>query len=385
MQILGRQISWSEPRSSIELETRALEQITDIGLAFTAKQAELLNQRDSALPAVYRAIQLISDIGASLPLEAIGRDGVAEPLPPPLLERPDPTTTYNSTMKQIMASLLMAGNAYLWPRTRSRTGEIESIYVLNPNEVSVEWDRNRLYPVYSWRDQQMEANVEIFPISINRWPGALKGMGPIEAARLTFSGMKAEANLARRLMEDEATPSGLIKILRQLTKTEAGEVQEMWEEAHGARKRPAVLSGGAEFQQLTINPIDAQFIEQRNFSIQEVGRLFGLDGFFLLVDSGGSLTYSTTEQLLRLFLIMTLNPTYLEPIQQTFSLMLPAGTSARFNSNEILAADIKSRYEAYQIGLSSEFLTLDEVRRSENLPRLERAAQPTGEINASRE
>jgi phage portal protein BeeE len=96
-----------------------------------------------------------------------------------------------------------------------------------------------------------------------------------------------------------------------------------------------------------------------------VGRLFGLDGFFLLVESGGSLTYSTTEQLLRLFLVMTLNPTYLEPIQQVFSLMLPEGISARFKTDEILTADIKSRYEAYAIGITNEFLDPDEVRRIE--------------------
>lgn len=361
VRVLGRDIRWSDR----PLETRSLEQITDIGIAFANAQAEILAAPPTNLPAVYRAVQLISDIAASLPLEAIGSDGVALPITPQVLLRPDPTTTYNASMRKIVASLLLRGNAYVWARTRSQDQQIQSVYVLNPDEVSVAWDRARLYPVYAWRDRNMEPNAEIFPIAINQWPGNLVGMGPIEASRLMFSGMQAEANLSRRLMEDEATPTGIVKVPRTLTQPEAAEVQTMWEESHGGRKRPAVLSGGAEFDPITINPVDAQFIEQRNFSIQEVGRLFGLDGFFLLVESGGSLTYSTTEQLLRLFLVMTLNPTYLEPIQQVFSLMLPEGISARFKTDEILTADIKSRYEAYAIGITNEFLDPDEVRRIE--------------------
>jgi HK97 family phage portal protein len=370
--MFGRDIRWSDEP---ELEERALETVTvsDLGVAFTLAQTEILggSSEQTSLPAVYRSVSLISDLGASLPLEAIGRNGVAEPFPPPILEHPNPAETYNTTLRKIFTSLLFRGNAYLWARTRDSIGNITSAYVLNPDEVSVAWDRAELYPLYSWRDRPMEVNREIFPISINHWPGRLKGVGPIEAARLMFSGMRSEARMARRIFEDEATPTGILKVPRALTKPEAEEVQEMWEESHAGRKRPAVLSGGVEFDPITINPVDAQFIEQRNFSIQEVARLFGLPGYFLLVPSGDPLTYSTTEGLMRIFLTTTLNPTYLEPVEEVFSLMLPEGITARFNAAELLRADTQTRYAAYQAGLAAGFLTIDEVRATEHLPGIE--------------
>ena len=65
---------------------------------------------------------------------------------------------------------------------------------------------------------------------------------------------------------------------------------------------------------------------------------------------------------------MTLRPTYLERIEQAFTRLLVRGKAARFSISELLRADIKARYEAYQIGLTAGFLTKNEVRRDEGLP-----------------
>jgi HK97 family phage portal protein len=280
-------------------------------------------------------------------------------------------------MSKVFASLIFRGNAYLRPLIYGADGSILAAHVLHPDEVSVAWDRNQLWPIYSWRDQTLEANRQIFHIAINQWPGHLKGVGPITAARLTYQGMMAEQNMARRLYEDDATPSGTLNVPQRLEKPEAEAVQEAWEASHGGRKRPAVLSGGVTFEQITINPVDAQFLESRNFSVQEVARMFGLPGVFLLVESGGTLTYTNPEMLFTLFLKMTLNPTYLERIQAVWSLMLPAGETARFDTSEILTPDIEARYRAYEVGLANQFLTLDEVRRDLQLPPIEPARRPT--------
>lgn len=351
-------------------------EVTDIGIAFAQAQAAATGSDDTSLPAVYRSHQLITDLPASLSLEQISGTGVADPITPPLLTQPNPTETYPTTMRKIMSSLVMRGNTYLWPTGRDLAGNIRSVYVLDPDEVTVAWDSQRLYPRYQWRGTPMVAGRDIFHISINHLPGRLRGLGPIEATRVMLNGAKAEQNMARRIFEDDATPGGLLKVPRSLSKDEADEIQTMWTEAHTGRKRPAVLSGGVEFQQITISPLDAQFIEQRQFSVQEIARIFGIPGYLLLVDSGSSLTYSTTEALFRLFLVSTLNPTYLEPIEHVFSQMLPGNARARFRTDEILRADTTARYQAYEIGLRAGFLTVDEIRDLERLPPLDPTRTP---------
>jgi hypothetical protein len=43
---------------------------------------------------------------------------------------------------------------------------------------------------------------------------------------------------------------------------------------------------------------------------------------------------------------------------------------AEYLPDALLATDTKGRYEAYEIALRNRILTLDEVRRKENLPAL---------------
>lgn len=374
MRLFGRDIRWSE--EPLQTEER---HITDIGLAFEVAQVQAEAGPPPVIPAIYRAVQIITDAIAALPLRSVGTDGITEPVTPDILLRPSLSETYNSTMRRIGASLLFRGNAYLYPTVRDTAGYPARIRVLNPDEVTVSWDRDQLFPVYQWRGRTLTANRDIFHIPINLWPGRLLGMGPIEAARTLTLGMRADMDQSRRLAEDNSTPGLVIQVPAKLTQTEAAEVREMWESAHKGRKRPAVISGGTTVQQVTLSPVDAQWIESRHFSVQEAARMFGLFGYFLLTEDGGSLTYTNPEALFRAFFALTLQPTYLEPIEQTFSLLLRPGSRARFDSDEILKADVGARYTAHEIGLRAGFLTVPEVREKEHLPRLEPSAARTTE------
>jgi hypothetical protein len=44
------------------------------------------------------------------------------------------------------------------------------------------------------------------------------------------------------------------------------------------------------------------------------------------------------------------------------------GINCRFNVSELLRGDIKARYEAYQVGIQSGFLTPADARAAEGLP-----------------
>lgn len=261
---------WSDPPEARTLpsgsitEERALDQttVTDIGVAFDAAIAEATGVEDSAIPAVYRSTQMLTDVVASLRMDEVAETtGMIEDEAPPLLRSPNPAETYHTSLSKIMASLLFRGNAYLWPRTRDRVGNITSVIVLHPDEVSVQWNRAQLYPEYQWRGQRMRRDHEIVHIPLNSWPGRPDGVSPISAARLLLAGVKAEQNFQRVLFEDNATPSGILHVAgKELTQTEAEEVRDIWESKHKGRKRPAVTSGSVEFKPMTIDPVDTAHV-----------------------------------------------------------------------------------------------------------------------------
>jgi phage portal protein BeeE len=79
------------------------------------------------------------------------------------------------------------------------------------------------------------------------------------------------------------------------------------------------------------------------------------------------LTYQNLNQVFVELTRATLYPTYLRRIEKAFSRLLPRGQSVKFDTSEFLATDQESRYRAYQVGIETGFLTVDEVRAHEGL------------------
>lgn len=343
-------------------------EVTDLGLAFDAKMAEMMGEYETSVASLYRGFQFLANLVAGLKMQQLQGKTVTDDIPP-LLSQPDPTETYRNSVIKIMYSLLFRGNAYLKINTRDGNAQVRSVYVLNPDEISVTGDARNLYPEYRWFDRMMVHGRDIVHIPLNLYPGRWTGISPIEAYRLGLEGIHAEQRHARNIMVNDGSPSGLLKVHRPtMTRTEAQEILNVWTAADGLNKKgPRVISDEADFDALTFSPVDMQFIEQRKFSVQEIARLLGLDPFFLGEQSGGSMTYSTTESLLRFLVTTTVGPEYLVPIEEAFSSLLPRGKTARFNVDEILRADLEARYRAGVMGVRNGLITVNEWREVEGL------------------
>jgi HK97 family phage portal protein len=129
-----------------------------------------------------------------------------------------------------------------------------------------------------------------------------------------------------------------------------------------------------KFQPLGISHEDSQFIEVRRFGIEEIARVFGVPPAMIGAEIKGSMTYSNAETRALDYLKFCLGPhlariaaavnhACLSPVErrQAYAEYLP---------DALLATDTTGRYTAYKTGLEAGFLTIDEVRKKENLPAL---------------
>lgn len=365
-------IRWSDSTPS---STRSLARIdiTDLGLAVDDRiRHHTYGDTTTGIAALYRGATFLANRVAGLHMDQLQGKTVTPDLPL-LLAQPETGIPYRQTIMKIVYSLIIDGNAYLWVRDK-HDGEVLSIYVLNPFEVTVQGDARNLYPEYRWTGisgRPMVHGREIFHIPFNLFPGEWKGVGPVEACRRVLEGINAEQELARNLMVNDGTPGGTLQVDKaDLTNDEAKAILNLWFTSDGEstfRGGPKVMNKSTTYTPMTFKPLDLQFIEQRKFSVQEVARLLGIDPFFVGEQSGGSMTYSTTESLLRLALTQTIGPDYLEPIEQTFSAMLPQGRTARFDVDEILRADMEARYRAGVMGVRNGLITVNEWREGEGL------------------
>jgi len=338
--------------------------------------------------AVYRAINMTADAVAQLPWAAwegrVGAAGIRTVTPgkelvspqPALLANPSPRYTREQFVNQIMVSLMLRGNAYVFLNNVDPQGFPTTGFVVNPQEVQVSWNENQTFPVYRWRNQTMTPGLNWLHIPLFINPGELLGMGPIEAARRAVNSQIATDEYARRLFTDNATPPGILTHPGRLTKDETDKLKAQWMGQHsGGDRSPAVVGGGLEFRAIAITPEDAQFLQTRVHGIQEITRLFGVPQWLMNAgtpSASSSLVYQNVTEVHVEWVKTTLAPTYFSRIESAFSSVLPMGQQVEFDTTEFLRADVRVRFNAYKEAIASGFLTVDEVRAREGL-------QPLGE------
>ena len=89
-------------------------------------------------------------------------------------------------------------------------------------------------------------------------------MNPIEYLKNTLGLARAAELYGGSFFQNSANPSGVIQLEGDLDEDEVRDLAQSWKQAHqgiGQANLPAVLTGGAKFNPISITPEDAQFLE----------------------------------------------------------------------------------------------------------------------------
>jgi HK97 family phage portal protein len=134
-----------------------------------------------------------------------------------------------------------------------------------------------------------------------------------------------------------------------------------------------VLEEGLTFKPISISPEQAQFLSSRQFSIEEVARIFNVPPHMLKDLSKSS--FNNIEMQSQEFVTYTLMP-YITRIEQEMNLKLfrtneLGKTFIEFNVNGLLRGDVKSRTEAYKTAITNGYMSINEVRQKENMNSIE--------------
>jgi HK97 family phage portal protein len=351
---------------------------------------------------VYSCVRLLADTVSSLPVGAYVRRG-RERLSytsvygdqPAWVTKPNPETTRLEFYEQIVTSFKLDGNAYLLT-VRDDMGDVQELYVLNPRNIRIE----RLGPgeplVYyvKIKDsqgvfEQRLSDKELLHIPDFRLPGEFYGLSPIAACRTTLGSAMAADVYAASYFGNAANPGGVVEVPGELTEEQASDIGRDWNLTHTGPYRAGkigILSGGATFKPLTINAQDAQLLDTRRFSVEEIARIYRVPLALLGHPVAGAMSFASVEAQNLSFVQYSLRP-ILERIEQSLSALLPESDGfIRFNLDALLRGTTNERYDAYTKGLREGFLSLNDVHAYEDMPPLEAGDQyrvPLQNIDAS--
>jgi len=338
---------------------------------------------DSAIrmSTVYACVRLLGDTISSLPLGAYvrrGRNRISYSAvygeTPAWVNRPNPEASRLEFFEQVLASLNLHGNAYILT-VRDDMGDIFELYCLHPDDVRIERLAINEPIIYKMRDaygnfSRILTKNDLVHIPMFRLPGSLYGLGPISAARLTVGAAMAADTYAASYFGNAANPGGVIQVPGELTEEQAMDIGRDWNVTHTGPYRAGkigILSGGAEFKPLTLNASDSQLLESRRFNVEDIARLFRVPISLLGHPVAGAMSFASVEAQNLSFVQHSLRP-LLERLEQALSALLPEPDGfIKFNLDALLRGTTIERFDAYTKGLREGFLSLNDVRATEDL------------------
>lgn len=334
--------------------------------------------------AVYACIRVISEAVAQLPLQVFERTEKGKktaynhPLYFLLHDQPNPEMTSFVFRETLTAHLLTYGNAYS-QIIRNGKGEVIGLYPLMPDKIKVNRDdKNRLVYIYSKYDEanpNIKASGEIYLRSedVLHIPGlgydGLVGYSPIAVAKNAIGISLACEEYGASFFANGASPSGVLEHPGVIKDPE--KVRNAWRAAYGSGNahKTAILEEGMKYTPISIPNNEAQFLETREFQLEEIARLYRVP--LHMIGDLNHATYSNIEQQSMEFVKYTLDPWLIRWEQSIQKSLLSDPEKkkyfVKFNVDGLLRGDYASRMQGYATGRQNGWLSANDIRELEDM------------------
>ncbi|WP_226782744.1 phage portal protein [Oceaniglobus trochenteri] len=344
----------------------------------TAAGVTVTVERARTVPVVRDCLEVLSKTVASLALGVFERqddDSRVRRGDHPiarLLRNPNPRETSFEFLANMVDDLAAEG---VFLAERVNQGEAnERLWRIAPQHFDVEElpDRGLRFRVREPnKPERVLLDEEVWYIPLPPVCDTRRGRSPILKDGVEAIGAAlALQRYANSFFSNDATPPILFRHKGNFADKESKEnFLRAWQRALTGRNRhkPGVLEYDMTVEQLAHSNEQAQFLETRKELWLDISRLWRIPPHKVgILDKA---TFSNIEEQSLDFVIGTLGP-WLEMIEGSVNKHLLNGEERfyfEFNVDSLLRGDIESRFQAYALGRNWGWLSVNEIRRRENL------------------
>lgn len=291
-------------------------------VVWTARDAASLTKSGfAANPVGFRAVKLIAEAAAALPLvlQDRARRYAEHPLLD-LLHRPNPSQGQAELLEALYSYLLLNGDGYL-EAVGGAQGAPDELYVLRSDRMQVVPGNDGWPVAYEYRvgnrAHRFAMTDETRPICHIRSfhpQDDHYGLSPMQAAAMAIDVHASATRWAKGLLDNAARPSGAMVYKGADGQGHLSTEQfdrlttEMESNYQGARNagRPMLLEGGLEWQAIGLSPSDMEFQKTKEAAAREIATAFGVPPMLLGIP--GEATYSNYAEAHRAFYRLTVLP-----------------------------------------------------------------------------
>lgn len=372
-----------------------------IGSARSSAGVTVTPETALALPVLQNCVTLLAESIAQLPLELYQRKGegqreaaTSHPLYDVLRYQPNGFQTPYELRECEQLALGLRGNSYSFIERRP-DGNVTAIWPLQPDKVIVSKGPDLLpyYRVGTSDPLPMRMVHHVRWISQNHYLGA----SPVELHAEAVGLAQAVRQYTGKSFANGVSVSGVIERPREAPAIKdqgtIDRILDQWGNKFGGMdnaKKVAMLQEGMTFKPVSMTNVDAEILGILKLSGVDVARIYKIP--LPMVNDLEKANYNTIEQLLIQFVVFGLLP-WVKRHEQSMmrDYLLPQDRRdyfIEFNLSGLLRGDQKSRFEAYAIGRQWGWLSVNDIRRLENLPPVPSGGdvylQPLNMVDASK-
>lgn len=323
-----------------------------------------------SIPVVAKSVNWIAGVIASLPIKMYKRSEkgyieVYDDYRLPLLnEYSGNAMTANDLKYQIISDLLLDGNGYAY--ISKKGNKITKLSYVPTTKLTYTESVNSIDKIINvWVDGKPVQDYNVFRL-VNNTKNGISGIGFISDCQSLLSTILSSLKYERTSISS-GVRRGFLKSKSKLDPEKIGQLRKAWRKLTSPTQADVmVLNSGIEFEDASNTATESQLSQNKTINIQQVLSYFGLPTNFL--QGANSESYLAAVRIAVLPIVKQLTTAL-----NNYMLLESEKSNLKFeiDTNELLRINAKDKFATYQTALSSGFLTVDEVRRMENLPVLD--------------
>ena len=353
-------------------ETRSDDEVlADFISGLSPLSGKVVSKKEAlSIPVVAQSVNWISSVVASLPIKMYrktekGYIEVYDDYRLPLLnDYSGNCMTANDLKRQVISDLLLDGNGYAY--ISKRGNKITKLSYVPTTKLTYTESVNSIDKILNvWVDGKPVQDYNVFRV-VNNTKNGISGIGFVSDCQDLLGTILSSLKYEHTSISS-GVRRGFLKSKTKLDSEKLSELKQAWRKLTSPEQSDVlVLNSGIEFEDASSTATESQLSQNKTINIQQVLSYFGLPTNFL--EGANSDSYLTAVRIAILPIVSQLttalnNYLLLESEKGTLKFDIDTNDVLRINSNE--------RFDAYQKGLSSGILTIDEVRRMEALPVLD--------------
>jgi HK97 family phage portal protein len=324
---------------------------------------------------VLACVQVISSSVASLPCYVYqssenGRDVVKNhPLMKLIQHGPNEHQTWADYIEFTLAQVLLNGNS-LTRVTFDERGQVLELLPIPWGNVSYE-----ILPGQKIRYRAMLAGTHQHITLLADDCIHLRDRsddGLVGKSRLTRAGSALRTALhiqqfSESLYQNGTQPSGALKHDQKLSQEAIQRLRSRFENLHSGSAKAGtmlILDSGLSWESMSISPEDAELLDSRKFSTEEIARIYQVPPPLCGIWDHSSFTNSETAG--RWFSQFTLGP-WVRKLESVIAraVFTDPGLSLEIDLSGFMRGDPESRWKSHKIAVEAGILDLDEIREIE--------------------